>query len=246
MIASAPVEWFDEIDSTNEEAKRRAAAGSIQPVWIAARHQSAGRGRLGRKWVSATGNLYVTVMFGEPDGIKGALKVPFVSGLAIIDACEPFIPDADLLLKWPNDVREDGQKISGILVESGQTSHGRQWVASGMGINVAMTPEDTGQPATSLQGLGAHAGVTADILLEELRSAFEARLDQARTDFAGLLRDWKARAEGLGKTVRVNPQSGPLEGIFQDLSEDGGLIMKLANGDIRTIRSGDVELVKGI
>lgn len=246
MTPDAPVYWFDEIDSTNEEARRSAQSGDYGPRWIAARLQTAGRGRLGRQWVSATGNLYVTALFQDFDGFAHATRYPFASGLAILDTCAAFVPDARIELKWPNDVRQDGRKLCGILVEAGQSNGKAVWLACGMGINIQSVPESAGQAAVSIQGLGAQAGVDADAFLDALRPAFLARVRQAKMDFPALLSDWEKHAEGLGKTIRVGKGDDAPEGIFRGLDRDGALVLETADGSKQTIRAGDVELVREV
>lgn len=245
MIANAPVYWFDDIDSTSEEAKRRARRGETSPVWIAARQQNAGKGRLGRDWFSPVGNLYTTVLFPEPGGLGVAARIPFAAALAVRESCERAVPGLDAKLKWPNDVRVRTEKLSGILTESGATN-GLVWVALGIGINVLHTPESVGQAATSLKQEGAAPGLSPEHVLEDLRTALSTRLDQARADFAGLLQDWLKVAEGKGERVQAGPINDRVEGIFEDLAEDGGLILRLPNGTQRTIRAGDVDLVKRV
>lgn len=240
-----PIHWFDEIDSTNEEARRRARAGDLGPLWIAAREQSAGRGRLGRGWVSPQGNLFSTALFAEPNGLEHAVRVPFASGLAVADACRELVPQGDFRLKWPNDVRVEGAKLCGILVESGSL-HGTTWIAAGIGINVKSIPGGAGQAATSLADLGAHPGIAAEDVLNTLCRTFSKRLAQARTDFQALLRDWLGVAEGHGQTVTAGPPEARLEGIFEGLADDGGLILRLPNGQTQIIRAGDVELVRQV
>ena len=245
MTPDAPVYWYDEIDSTNEEVRRRARAGDTGPFWIAARAQSAGRGRLGRNWVSPPGNLFTTAFFTEPGGLGVASRVPFAAGLAIIDVCRVLVPGTDVRLKWPNDVRVDGAKLCGILVESGER-HGNIWVAAGMGLNVATAPQSVGQPTTSLHELGAGVMVNADIALDALRPAFAARLAQARQDFPKLLSDWLQVGEGVGKLISAGSEGARVQGVFETLAEDGGLVLRLPNGETRIIRAGDVELVKQV
>ncbi|MDJ0921129.1 MAG: biotin--[acetyl-CoA-carboxylase] ligase [Henriciella sp.] len=245
MTSGAPVFWYDEIDSTNEEAKRRAKAGENGPLWLAARQQVSGRGRLGRSWASPVGNLYTTCLFVEPGGLALAGRVPFAAALAIVDLCKSVLPDVPFALKWPNDVRVNGDKICGILIETGE-SHGVVWVAAGMGLNVAETPEAAGQAATSLSALGASPGLTPDVLMQDLPRLFANRARQMREDFRGLLEDWKVHAEGLGKTVVAGPVAARIEGVFEDLAEDGGLILRLPDGQTQTIRAGDVELVRKV
>lgn len=245
MIHTAPVYWYDEIDSTSEEAKRRARGGDVHPVWIAARQQMSGKGRLGRAWASPTGNLFATALFPEPGGLKVAARVPFAAALAVRDVCETAVPGLGSLLKWPNDVRVSGKKISGILTESGETN-GVVWIALGMGVNVRHTPDGVDQEATSLAQEGASPGLSSDLLLEDLRHAVHRRIEQARREFSELLDDWLKSAEGLGQTVQAGPAQNRVEGIFEGLEEDGGLILRLPDGAQRTIRAGDVELVKRV
>ena len=245
MIETAPVYWYDEIDSTSEEAKRRARSGESGPLWIAARKQAAGRGRLGRQWSSPDGNLFTTLLFAPAGGLALAGKVPFAAGLAVVDACKTVLPLVDFRLKWPNDVRVDRAKLTGILVESGETN-GVLWVALGIGVNVKVAPEVGVQATTSLSDLGAHPALSAEDFLEMLRDFMARRLGEAKSDFAALLQDWKRVAEGLGETVKAGPTEARVSGVFEDLAEDGGLILRLPNGTRQTIRAGDVELVRRV
>ena len=245
MTPDAPVYWYDEIDSTSDEARRRAKAGEIGPLWIAAHQQSAGRGRLGRAWLSPPGNLFTTALFIEPAGLKQAIRIPFAAGLAAHDACHGIMPKIEFELKWPNDLRVDRAKLCGILIESGELN-GSVWIAAGIGLNVSYAPKDTGQAVTCLAGLGAAAALMPEHVLDALRPAFAKRVAQARTDFPGLLRDWLGVAEGVGQTVRAGPHDARIEGVFEGLAEDGGLVLRLPDGQMRTIRAGDVELVRHV
>lgn len=245
MIQSAPVYWYDDIDSTSEEAKRRARRGETSAVWIAARQQHAGRGRLGRSWVSPVGNLFSTVLFPEPGGLSVAARIPFAAALAVRDTCEAVTPDLGSLLKWPNDVRVRGHKISGILTETGETN-GVVWIALGMGINLKHTPQGVDQAATSLVQEGAPAALTPELLLDQLRASVHQRIEQARQGFSGLLGAWLDAAEGRGERVQAGPVQDRVEGVFEGLADDGGLILRLPDGSQRTIRAGDVDLVKRV
>lgn len=245
MIQHAPVYWYDEIDSTSEEAKRRARSGELSAVWIAARQQTAGRGRLGRSWVSPPGNLFVTVLFPEPGGLPMAGRIPFAAALAVRDACVQAVPDLAAKLKWPNDIRIDGAKICGILTESGETN-GVTWIALGMGINVQQAPEVTEQASTSLHAQGAPPALVAEHVLDELRISLNRRVEQARNQFEGLLEDWLRHAEGLGQMIEAGPVDRRVQGVFEGLAADGGLILRLPDGTSQTIRAGDVDLVKRV
>ncbi|MEL6324738.1 MAG: biotin--[acetyl-CoA-carboxylase] ligase, partial [Pseudomonadota bacterium] len=129
MTTDWSVVRFETLDSTSEEAKRRAALGDDEmPYWIVAEVQTAGRGRLGRAWQSPTGNLYTTALMAWPHSLEMALRLPFAAALAVSDAIEAVCAGATTQLKWPNDVRVEGQKLAGILIESGEGPTGR-WVS---------------------------------------------------------------------------------------------------------------------
>ena len=239
-----PVHHLGEIDSTNNEAKRRAATGAFLDSWLVAEVQTGGRGRAGRAWASTAGNLFATALFHEAGGMRIAARLPFACALAVSDVASRVAPDKceEVRLKWPNDVRIAGSKLSGILIETGG-ANAELWVAAGIGINVSHIPDSAGQSATCLADLAQDGTLTAELVLQMLREAFWTRLMQARNGFADVRADWLDRAEGLGQTVRVSPGGAPVEGIFEDLTEDGGLILRLPDGTRQTIRAGDVDLI---
>lgn len=242
MSLEWPVFQLGTIDSTNSEAKRRAELDSFSDCWLVAEAQTAGRGRLDREWASPVGNLYCTALFQEPGGIAVATRLPFALALAVSDVFLKFAPDRPVRLKWPNDVRYEGRKLSGILIETGETN-GSFWVAAGIGINVAHVPDRLSQPAACLAELRGDTAVGAPIVLETLRQAFAERLLQARDSFDAVRRDWLERAEGLGHTVSVKVGNTVVEGVFSDLSADGAIILRMSDGSLQMVRAGDVNLI---
>jgi BirA family transcriptional regulator, biotin operon repressor / biotin---[acetyl-CoA-carboxylase] ligase len=228
------------IDSTNSEAKRRVVGGFLDQ-WLVADQQSAGRGRQDRQWASPAGNIYATALFREPGGIAIALRVPFAAALAVSDVVSVHAPEASAKLKWPNDVRIDGRKVSGILVETGGTG-ADFWVAAGIGVNVEVAPDYVGQLVTSLRDLGMAPETRIETVFASLRAAFSRRLEQARTGFGAVRETWLARAEGLGQSVRIRAGGAEIEGVFEDLDADGALVLRLPDGSRRSIRAGEIEI----
>tara|TARA_R110000787_G_scaffold31783_10_gene84204 strand:- start:9710 stop:10447 length:738 start_codon:yes stop_codon:yes gene_type:complete len=237
-----PVHHLGATDSTNSEAKRRVSENGFSDCWLVAESQSAGRGRLQKSWISPVGNLFSTALFHEPGGLIVASRLPFAAALAVSDVALLFAPEADVRVKWPNDVRIDTAKLSGILIETGG-SGADTWVAAGIGINVTHAPEGAGQRVASISSLRGDSVVTTDMVLEALRKAFAERLIQARAGFDGLRQDWLERAEGLGGMVRVTVSGAAIEGIFEDMDTSGALILSLPDGSRQTIRAGDVDLI---
>jgi hypothetical protein len=151
VIADAwPVLRFDQLDSTNAEARRRAEAGETGPLWITARDQTAGRGRRGRAWSGHPGNLAATLLITTDKAPAEAAMVSFVAALGAHDVMQGFAAPGLVRLKWPNDVLIAGDKAAGLLIESGARDSGGLWLAVGMGLNLAWSPDDAERPATAL------------------------------------------------------------------------------------------------
>lgn len=239
-----PVVRFSEIDSTNEEARRRAQAGDAGPCWLVAGIQIAGRGRLGRQWDSPAGNLFATALFPYPRPPTEAALACFSAGLAVLDAAKATGVDASSLkLKWPNDVLAGDAKLAGILIETGALPGG-VWMAAGFGINVATAPERADRRTACICELPGGAGLTPERFLIALDTAFRSRLDRLLDEGFGPTRDdWLAQAAHLGGRVELNLSSGPLQGVMRGLGEDGALIIELDGGGLHHVRAGEISLL---
>ncbi|CCQ73863.1 biotin--[acetyl-CoA-carboxylase] ligase [Magnetospira sp. QH-2] len=229
------------MDSTNEEARRRAETGAPHFTVIQARDQTAGRGRRGRAWVSAPGNLHASVVL-RPDCSAGeAAQLSFVLALAIADALFQLSGGAaNATCKWPNDLMVDGKKICGILLESASTSGGViDWLVAGFGINIVMAPGQTEYPVTSLADQGV-TGVTVDEALAAVCGSLEKRFAAwQQTGFVAIRSDWLGRAHGLGEPITVRLAHDSLRGRFVDMDDTGALV--LDTGMVRRhISAGDV------
>ena len=234
---------LDAVDSTNAEARRRAEAGEGGPLWIAAREQTAGRGRRGRAWSTARGNLAATLLTTTARPPAEAARISFVAALAVADLVAAYAPPSLVRLKWPNDVQLDGRKVSGVLIESGARPDGRLWLAVGVGVNLAHAPTDVERPATALADHLTPDHTRAPTLEEaadRLAAAFarwQALWDAA--GFAALADAWSARAD-LGRRVSARLERETLEGVAEALEPDGALRLRLADGSARRITAGDV------
>ena len=144
---------FDEIDSTNEEARRRAQRGDRGPLWIWALKQNAGRGRRGRPWESPVGNLMCTLLLAPGVPPAQAARLSFVAALSVRDFVAEHAGTTDVRVKWPNDVLIDGRKVAGILLESsGESGAGLlPWLAVGIGVNLVHAPDGTSFPAAAIE-----------------------------------------------------------------------------------------------
>jgi len=239
-----PVVRFDEIDSTNEEARRRAASGDFGPCWLLADRQSAGRGRLGRAWDSPSGNLFATALFLFPRPPSEAALACFSAGLAVIEAARTTgVLTSGLALKWPNDVLAGPAKLAGILIETG-ISGGKLWMAAGFGVNVATAPVRSDRETSCLADLPGGQGLAASRYLVGLDIAFRARLLRLLGEgFEPTRLDWLAHAAHMGQRVELTPPTGRITGIMRGLDHDGALIIALDDGGLYNVRAGEISLL---
>lgn len=223
---------LDEVDSTNEEARRRAEAGEGGPLWIMADRQTAGRGRRGRVWETLDGNLAATLLL-RPKASPAA-QLSFAAALAVAEMAADFAPHAAITVKWPNDVLAGGKKLAGILLEAGSG-----WLAVGIGVNLAHFPDGTEFPATSLAALGV-TPPPPDTALAVLAARFTHwQALWERDGFAPLRAAWLARAEGLGRPVRARLPHEERQGTFEGIDATGALLLQEPGG-VRAISAGEV------
>ncbi len=247
---------FESIDSTNRyllEEARRGAPGGVVAV---ADHQSAGRGRLGRRWEAPPGsNLLMSVLL-RPDLPAGQRQLACgVVALAAIDAVAS-VTGLGVGIKWPNDLLgPDGRKLAGVLAEtdvvgSPAGSTLRAPIVVGIGINVNWPGHDSDLPdellgsATSLRqqvGSPVDRSELFDALLDALGPrAADLESDPGRARQAG---DFRARCTTLGAPVRVELADEVFEGLATDLTPEGHLVVEVG-GATRTVVTGDVVHVR--
>ncbi len=232
---------FDQLDSTNDEAKRQAAEGAPNGTIILARRQTAGRGRRGRSWESPEGNLYASLLLRPDCEAQQAAQLSFVAALAVADTLGGILPSEKRVeLKWPNDVLVGGRKISGILLESAPGGGRLDWVIIGCGINIMTHPELARGRATSLMAEGA-SPLTPESLLANLVLALHGGIGRWQANgFAPVREAWLASAHGIGRPIEVRLPDETLHGTFAALDENGALMLELACGGQRLVTGGEV------
>jgi BirA family biotin operon repressor/biotin-[acetyl-CoA-carboxylase] ligase len=235
---------FDELDSTNAEARRRADAGERGPVWLMARRQTAGVGRRGRTWDGGEGNLTATLLLTLDKTPTEVAQLAFVAGLAAWTAITTYVPASAVTLKWPNDVLIEGRKVCGMLIESGPAAKGGTWAAVGIGLNLATYPEAVERPATSVLD---HLSVdmlrapSPDQALAVLAETFDVTLGLwLSRGFEPIREAWLARAEGVGGACTARLEQETVTGVAEGLDADGALLLRLPGGTLRRITAGDV------
>jgi len=224
----------DTLDSTNEEARRLAEQGVLGPLWIVARSQTSGRGRRGNIWISEPGNLFATLLVQEPG--KTAAELGFAASLAAGETVGAYVGQERVRLKWPNDVLLDGRKVGGILLE---TLKGNS-LAIGIGINLAHHPLKAEFPATSLVAVLGRAP-DAEEVLAKLAGRLDAWYEIWRSQGFAVLREaWLERAAGLGGEIRARLPGNEICGVFENLDQDGALLLRKPDRELTRITAGEV------
>ncbi|MFQ5564325.1 MAG: biotin--[acetyl-CoA-carboxylase] ligase [Parvularculaceae bacterium] len=240
LSSGAAIEVFEDLDSTNSEARRRAKTGARAPLWIVALRQTAGYGRRARAWTQAEGDLAATLLLEPGRKLAEAGQLSFVAALAVAETIRAFAPRAPLSLKWPNDVLLDGGKIAGILPELLDVPSGRM-IALGIGLNVVSKPADAAyKTARLIDALAGGAPPKPRALVEILDAKFAAWRDiWMKEGFAPARAAWLERAAGQGERILVRLPGNEIEGVFEDIDADGGMVLKTADSR-RVVAAGEV------
>ncbi|MDF1585969.1 biotin--[acetyl-CoA-carboxylase] ligase [Marinimicrococcus flavescens] len=229
------------VGSTNDLARAAAERGEPEGLWVLADAQAAGRGRHGRRWASAPGNFYGSLLLRPRLPLARAASLSLLTGLVVAETVTGLAAGrVDVSVKWPNDVLVGRAKIAGILLEGAAAADGESlWVVVGLGANLVAHPKDTPYPTSSLKALGL--SVTPDGFLEALMPRLEARLRLWRTQgFAGLRDSWLARAVGIGEPVRIVAGGETVAGRMLDLDDQGALRLVTDAGEIRRFEAGEL------
>jgi BirA family transcriptional regulator, biotin operon repressor / biotin---[acetyl-CoA-carboxylase] ligase len=236
-----------ESPSTNAEVARRARAGAGEGLVVVADHQTAGRGRLDRTWVTpARAALTFSVVLAPDVAAARWPWLPLLTGVAVVEGVRRSLGTA-CSLKWPNDVLADGLKVAGILVERVETDHGPVAVV-GVGLNVSQTPAEL--PVETATALAVAAGTEPDraALLGHLLAALGDGYDAWRSaegDPSALRSTYLQVCSTVGSQVRVQlPGGGTLEGTATGVDPEGRLEVVDAVGRRTVLGAGDVVHVR--
>jgi BirA family biotin operon repressor/biotin-[acetyl-CoA-carboxylase] ligase len=239
---------YDQLDSTNAEAAR-IGAGMTRPVWILAHEQTAARGRRGREWVQPAGNFSATLVMKPTEAPQVVALRSFVMAVALAETVERLrreyldSKEAQVRLKWPNDVLLGGGKLAGILLESCSAGTGVSYLAIGVGVNLALAP-GAGQVETralapvALAAFGPQVVPEAFLdVLAPIYAQWEARF--LSEGFAPVRQAWLARAARLGEEIEARTGRETWRGTFETVDMEGALVLGTPNGP-RAIPAADV------
>ena len=242
--------WLETTDSTNLQARLMAAQGAPHGTIVIAGHQTGGRGRMGRSFHSPKGmGVYLSVILRPQQPSDALMHLTCAAGKAMCDAVERvagFRPG----IKWTNDLVCQGRKLGGILVEAALSPKTGvpEALILGVGINISQTLQDFPEELQGFAGslemiskqkvdLFALAAAMTDALWEMDRTLFSGK--------AAMLDAYRADCVTLGQDVVLVRGDEKEYGKALDIDENGGLIVRFRDGQVKTVTSGEVS-VRGI
>lgn len=246
--AGRAVHYFEELGSTNIQAKLEAESGAAEGMLVVADMQTAGRGRRGRTWNSPAGiNVYFTLILKPSYAPDKASMVTLLMALAVAEGiCVTCGVEAKI--KWPNDVVVNGKKVCGILTEMSAERGSIHYVVIGVGVNVGLQefPPEIKNFATSLQ---AECGreVPKAVLIANIMRSFEKYYENFRrnTDLGGIREKYNSLLVNRDREVRVLDPKGEYQGIALGIDEKGELLVERQDGSVAKVYAGEVS-VRGI
>ena len=240
--------FYDEIDSTNNEAKKKAEDGATQGTLVITECQNSGRGRRGKKWISPSGSgIWMSYVLRPTIHPYGASMITLVAALSVVSALKN-IKNLECSIKWPNDIVANGKKICGILTEMSSELDSVNYIVIGIGINVNITEfdEDIKDIASSVfleTGLTIkRSQVVADFAryFEKYYSIF-----MQTQDMSGLLDAYNKLLVNAGREVKISNINSQFIGNAIGINEKGELLVKKQDGNVEKIIAGEVS-VRGL
>jgi len=240
--------YFDEIDSTNEQALNLISSGLEEFTLLVADLQTAGRGRMGRKWVTTPGSsLAFTVILHPMEEERQVMGFfSFLGGLALCMAIETHC-GARPQLKWPNDVLLNGMKTAGILAESLFQGEILAGTALGIGVNLlegsVPPPEEVMFPATCVAEHCFYLPPRENFLSAVMSYLIQWRPRIMSREF---LHEYQSRLALTGERVVLIPSSAEeIDGTLMGVDREGHLVLELDDGEVKAFPVGDVKLRAG-
>lgn len=252
MLEQLYFEYYDTVDSTNVRIKERARGGAGEGLVISANRQTAGRGRIGRKWDSPKDESIATSMllYQHQVPVSAVPSITLICGLAVRSALEELY-GLECRIKWPNDIVCNGRKLCGILVEYEKLSNGLSYLVPGIGINVHQRsfPGELEDKATSID-LEMADRVSARIrrkdIVEAVWRSFLSYYNKflKNNDLGDLVEEYERNLVNLGRRVRIERADDSYEAYAKGISRNGGLIV-CVDGEEREIKNHEVS-VRGL
>jgi BirA family biotin operon repressor/biotin-[acetyl-CoA-carboxylase] ligase len=216
------IHHFQEVETTMDTAKRLAGEGAPHLSCVVAEHQTKGRGRLNREWVSARGGLWFTLILKPPEPPPLVYTYNFAASLSLSRVLNQLF-NVDISVKWPNDLLLGKEKLAGMLSEMETRGDMVQFLVIGIGINVNNDPSNRKFKAVSLKNV-LKKKVSRKQILTAFLLEFKNRIQNMNAP--EIIAQWKEQTSTIGSRVRVETFDSFHEGTAVDVDETGALIIE--------------------
>lgn len=236
------IHFYREVDSTNEVARKLADEGAEDGTIVIAESQRSGKGRRGKKWVSPSGGVWMTMILRPDVEPNRAPQITLVAGVAVAETLFQEC-NLDIGIKWPNDILVGSKKISGILTEvktniSGELEYVLVGVGIDLNVDVDSFPPELQNGATSLK-VELDREIQGSELVKRFLQKFETRYNQFQAgNFREILNQWRKLSSTIGSQVEVHKKGRTVYGEAVGVNKDGKLIVELDDGTLQKIISG--------
>lgn len=240
--------YYEQLDSTNLKALELAKQGEAEGTIVIAARQTAGRGRMRRKWESPEGKgLWFSMILRPTIAAEYCAQITLLTAVAAVKALQ-VLTDKKFSIKWPNDIMLDGKKVCGILAEMALTADGSiEYAVVGIGININMSSEDFGaQLEATATSLYLATGIEYEH--EQVLKAFLDEFDLLYSHwhccgFALIRQDWLDYSCTLGHKVTVRDNDTEIySGVAEDMDDYGSLLVRNAAGKIESFDFGEISI----
>lgn len=236
------IHFFKEVDSTNDVARELADEGAEEGTIVIAESQRSGKGRRGKKWISPSGGVWMTIILRPDIEPPKAPQLTLVTGVAVAETLDQEC-GLNIGIKWPNDILIGDKKVSGILTEVNTDMGKVDYVLVGIGIDLNMDisnfPPELRGGATSLKAELDREIKSAE-LVQRFLQRFEIYYNKFKDgNFRDILNQWRRLSSTIGTYVEVHKKGRTVYGEAVGVNKDGKLILEMDDGTLRKIISGE-------
>jgi BirA family biotin operon repressor/biotin-[acetyl-CoA-carboxylase] ligase len=236
------IHFYKEVDSTNDVARKLADEGAAEGTIIIAESQRSGKGRRGKKWISPSGGVWMTIILRPDVEPNKAPQLTLVAGVAVAETLDVEC-GLDIGIKWPNDILIGDKKVSGILTEvktdGGEVDYALVGIGIDLNMDISLFPPEIRGSATSLK-VELDREIKGAELVQRFLRRFEYYYGEfIEGNFRDILNQWRRLSSTIGNYVEVHKKGRTVYGEAVGVNKDGKLILEMDDGSLRKIISGE-------
>lgn len=246
-VLGKKIYYFEEVGSTNNEAKALCREWPEEGTLVIAEKQSGGKGRLGRTWESPSKTgIWMSLVLCPEIMPQYASQITLIAGLGMCEAIKD-ITGLEAKIKWPNDIVVNGKKICGILTEMSAQVEAIDYIVVGIGVNVNMTSFPEELPYASSLALEGGKSYSRREIVARFLQIFEKDYEayKQKPDLEAIIGRYEANCITLHQMVKIISRNEEMIAKAEKINKDGTLVIKMTDGTVKQISSGEVS-VRGL